>query len=183
MIKTRKDLKEYIAADFKAFKFKHPFLAKFTYSENGAMFRYLKTLRYLEFYTNKKQYPWDKIIRAFLFLKWRRMNIRYQLYIEPNIMGKGCALVHHGFRRIGSLKSIGDNCTILPMVLIGKKAPNVETSHAIIGDNCYIGAGALIMNPVCIGDNVTIGAGAVVTKDIPSNCIVAGNPAKIIAYK
>ena len=36
------------------------------------------------------------------------------------------------------------------------------------------------MGPVRIGNNVTIGAGSVVTKDIPDNCIVAGNPAKVI---
>lgn len=52
-----------------------------------------------------------------------------------------------------------------------------------IGDNCYIGTGATILGPVRIGDNVTIGAGAVVTKDIPSNVVVAGNPAKIINVK
>lgn len=52
-----------------------------------------------------------------------------------------------------------------------------------IGDNCYIGTGATILGPVTIGDNVTIGAGAVVTKDIPSNVVVAGNPAKIIKVK
>lgn len=39
------------------------------------------------------------------------------------------------------------------------------------------------MNPVNIGNNVIIGAGAVVTKDIPDNAIVAGNPAKIIKYR
>ena len=49
-----------------------------------------------------------------------------------------------------------------------------------IGENCLIGIGAFIMPGVNIGDQVIVGAGAVVTKDVPSNCIVAGNPAKII---
>lgn len=49
-----------------------------------------------------------------------------------------------------------------------------------IGENCLIGIGAFIMPGVKIGDQVIVGAGAVVTKDVPSNCIVAGNPAKII---
>lgn len=183
MIRNKKDLKEYLEADFKAFGFKHPFLARFTYSENGTMFAYVKNLRYLEYYTNKPQKPWDKIFKAWHQLKWRRMNIKHQLYIVPNSCGKGLHLVHHGYRRIGSLKSIGENCTILPMVLIGKKNPETDTSQCTIGNNCYIGAGVLIMNPVTIGDNVTIGAGAVVTKDIPDNAIVAGNPAKIIKMK
>lgn len=49
-----------------------------------------------------------------------------------------------------------------------------------IGKRCFIGANAIIMCGVTIGDEVIVGAGAVVTKDVPSNCIVAGNPAKIL---
>jgi len=49
-----------------------------------------------------------------------------------------------------------------------------------VGKNCFIGARAIILPGVSIGDHVIIGAGSVVTKDIKSNCIVAGNPAKII---
>lgn len=49
-----------------------------------------------------------------------------------------------------------------------------------VGKRCFIGANAIIMCGVKIGDEVIVGSGAIVTKDIPSNCIVAGNPAKII---
>jgi len=49
--------------------------------------------------------------------------------------------------------------------------------ETIIGNNVRIGSNATIL-PVNIGDNVIIGAGAVVTKDIPANTIVKGNPAK-----
>lgn len=49
-----------------------------------------------------------------------------------------------------------------------------------IGKRCFIGVNAIIMPGVTIGDEVIVGAGSVVTKDVPSNCIVAGNPAKII---
>lgn len=50
-----------------------------------------------------------------------------------------------------------------------------------IGNNVFIGYGAIILKNVKIGDNAIIGAGAVVTKDVPPNTIVAGNPAKIIS--
>lgn len=53
-------------------------------------------------------------------------------------------------------------------------------SNTYIGKKCFIGARAIIMCGVTIGDEVVIGSGAIVTKDVPSNCIVAGNPAKII---
>lgn len=180
MIKTKSDLNEYLKADYDAIGFKHPFLSRFTYSEKDAMFAYVKNLRMLEYYTNKKQYLWNSILKKWYYLKWRRMNQKHQIFILPNCVGKGLHLVHRGYRRIDSIKSIGDNCTILPMVLIGKKTPDSDVSGAIIGDNCYIGAGAIIMNPVKIGNNVIIGAGSVVTKDIPNNCVVAGNPARVI---
>jgi len=49
-----------------------------------------------------------------------------------------------------------------------------------IGKRCFIAVGATILPGVKIGDEVIVGAGAVVTKNIPSNVIVAGNPARII---
>ena len=49
-----------------------------------------------------------------------------------------------------------------------------------IGRRCFIGANAIIMCGVTIGDEVIVGSGAIVTKDVPPNCIVVGNPAKII---
>ena len=52
--------------------------------------------------------------------------------------------------------------------------------NTCIGKRCFIGARAMIMCGVNIGDEVIVGAGAIVTKDVPSNCIVAGNPARII---
>lgn len=50
-----------------------------------------------------------------------------------------------------------------------------------IGDNCFIGVGAIILMGTTIGDNVIVGAGSVVSGgSFPSNCVVAGNPAKVI---
>ena len=52
--------------------------------------------------------------------------------------------------------------------------------ETIIGDNVRIGSNAVLL-PVNVGNNVVIGAGSVVTKDIPDNCTVCGNPAKILS--
>lgn len=55
-----------------------------------------------------------------------------------------------------------------------------QTAPVIIGDNVWIGGGAIILPGVMIGDNVVIGAGSVVTKDIPSNVVAVGNPCKVV---
>ena len=49
-----------------------------------------------------------------------------------------------------------------------------------IGDNVWIGGGAIIFPGVNIGDNSVIGAGSIVVRDVLSNVVVAGNPAKVI---
>ncbi len=51
-----------------------------------------------------------------------------------------------------------------------------------IGDNVKVGCGAIVIGGITIGDGAIIGAGAVVTKDVPANAIVAGNPARILKY-
>jgi acetyltransferase-like isoleucine patch superfamily enzyme len=53
-------------------------------------------------------------------------------------------------------------------------------AKTVIGTHCFIGCGSLILPNITIGNHVIVAAGSVVTKDVPSNCIVAGNPAKII---
>lgn len=61
------------------------------------------------------------------------------------------------------------------------RASGLESGKPItIGDDVWIGGHAVINPGVTIGDNVVIGSGAVVTKDVPSNVFVGGNPAKII---
>lgn len=52
--------------------------------------------------------------------------------------------------------------------------------EVVIGKNVWIGDKGVILSGVCIGDNVIIGANSVVTKDVPSNCVVAGCPARIV---
>lgn len=57
---------------------------------------------------------------------------------------------------------------------------NPWVTDTFIGINCFIGVGATILPGVRIGDEVIIGASSVVTKDIPSNTVAVGNPAKVI---
>jgi len=80
---------------------------------------------------------------------------------------------------------IGKNCTIYQNVTIGagKYCEKTDSYVPTIGNNVVIYANAVVVNGITIGDNVTIGAGAVVLNDVESNCVVAGNPAKVIKRK
>lgn len=182
MIKTKQDLKKYIKADYARQNMKHPFWARLTFGEHALTRAYLETLRKLEYHKNNCGSLIHKILYGIYFLKYRKMSNRTGIYIFPNTVDFGLLLPHPGFIRVDSFVKIGKNCTILPMVLFGKKNPGLQGS-IIVGDNCYVSTGVTILGPVTIGNNVTIGAGAVVTKDIPDNAVVGGVPAKIIKMK
>ncbi|MGF1471402.1 MAG: sugar O-acetyltransferase [Rubrobacteraceae bacterium] len=51
-----------------------------------------------------------------------------------------------------------------------------------IGNNAWIGGGAIVLAGVTVGENAIVGAGAVVTKDVPPNTLAAGNPARVIRH-
>ena len=66
-------------------------------------------------------------------------------------------------------------------VLTNKYGEFLPSSGKVkIGNNVYIGADAIVLPGVTIGDNVVVASGAVVTKDVPDNVVVGGNPARII---
>ncbi|KAJ1992319.1 hypothetical protein H4R33_001048 [Dimargaris cristalligena] len=86
--------------------------------------------------------------------------------------------------------TFGDNVMLGPHVQIytaGHPVDPVERSTLVefakpivIGSDVWIGGGAIILPGVTIGDGVTVAGGSVVTKDVPSNVVVAGNPARVI---
>ena len=80
------------------------------------------------------------------------------------------------------------------MLLVGKhniqlgstsmnKLAEVMQKAISIGNDVWIGARSIVLTGVTIGDGVVVGAGSIVTKSVPSNTIVAGNPAKMIGMR
>lgn len=107
-----------------------------------------------------------------------------------NIIGEGCNIMQNTVLTnditvnrgvlINQMTSIGHD------VIIGEFSeicPNVSISgNCKIGNNVFIGTGAIVLPTITVGNNVIIGAGAVVSKDLPDNCVAVGIPAKIIKF-
>lgn len=146
--------------------------------------RFTILMRLLEYLQNRKT---TRLIRLPMLFWYRRLSVRLGFSIAPGIFGPGVAIVHCGLLVIDPTTRIGRNCRIHQGVNIGGAAQFVDAAdmHKYsprIGDNVYIGPGAKLYGPIVIGDNCVIGANAVVTRSFPDpGMTLAGVPAKIIA--
>lgn len=128
-----------------------------------------------------------------LFNIYKKLFWSCEKYARSNgvKIGKDCMIATKKFGSEPYLIEIGDHVQITTNVqfanhgagwVLRPKFPDFDFfGKIVIGNNVYIGNNAIILAGVTIGNNVIVGAGAVVTKSVPDNAIIGGNPAKIIS--
>lgn len=114
-----------------------------------------------------------------------RCDYGYNIYIGDNFYSNyNLIILDIAPVRIGNNVMIAPNVGIYtaghPVHPVARKSGYEYGAPITIGNDVWIGAHTVINPGVTIGDNSVIGAGSVVTKDIPANCIAAGNPCKVI---
>lgn len=123
----------------------------------------------------RAKHKWVKDLLTFFCNRWAH---RHGGYIGNGAEIAGIPSLPHGLHGIyiSRYAHIGLNCRIYQNVTVGetgRRAPR-------IGDNCLIGAGAVVVGDIQIGDFVRIGAGAVVSFDVPDHCTVVAQPPRVI---
>jgi len=149
-------------------------------SDQKYIWKYIKCLRYSEYYLQKKGII-NKFKKIIYLYRLRRLSYKTGFQIPPFTCSEGLTIWHYGAIIINGAARIGKNAVLNPGIVIGHKTPN--TPSPIISDNVFIGAGVKIIGSIKIGNNVTIAPNAVVVSDVRDNCIVGGVPAQIIKEK
>lgn len=102
------------------------------------------------------------------FQDCNRITIGKNALIGPNVQ------IYTAFHPTNAADRLGVPCAGGFAFAVGYTAP------VTIGDNVWIGGGAILLPGITVGDNVVIGAGSVVTRDLPSNTVAAGNPCRVL---
>lgn len=113
----------------------------------------------------------------------RRNGYRYGFSIPTNVFGPGLRIFHPGPIVVSSAATVGERCSIHNGVVIGHHIGRTSAGGPgrmvpVIGDNVFIGPGAKVFGRITIGDDCMIGANAVVTHDVEAGSLVHGVPAR-----
>jgi serine O-acetyltransferase len=162
--KIKADLQRYIPGPYSFFTLFRGFRSQ--------GFRYMFFRRLLD-NTNRKSLPW------FLFkLFLRHYTYKFGFQIGGSI-GKGFYIGHFGTIVVNPDTVIGTNCNIAHNVTIGVTRRGSRAGVPVIGNDVWIGTGAVIVGKISIGNNVLIAPLTYVNFDVPDNSIVFGNPGVI----
>lgn len=97
-----------------------------------------------------------------------------------------CVILDCGKTKIGSNVYFGPNVNLYPAThplnAVHRGRDEEYAAPIVIGDNCWLGGGVIVLAGVTIGNGCVVGAGSVVTKDLPPNSLSFGNPARVFAH-
>ncbi len=176
MIKSIEDYKFYLAADklALAIKYKRPRFFQ------DYIWRFEQQLRKVEYLENCGRGPFDKILCEQAKFSLSRLSQKLMLMIPRNVFGPGLSIAHVGPIIVHPRSVIGENCRIDRCVSIG--SVHYPTDPPKIGNNVFIGPGAVIDGPIEIADGIAIGANSYVNESfIEPDITIAGCPAKKIS--
>ncbi len=147
------------------------------------VWKFQRLLRTLEYTLNCRRSALWRPYRSLLSLRFHRMSVQLGFTIPPNVFGPGLAIAHRGTIVVNSCARVGANCRLHVCVNIGSTAGTDEDAP-VIGDNVYIGPGAILYGPIRIADGAAIGANSVVTTSFKEPFItIAGAPARKIGER
>jgi len=147
-------------------------------------YRYLFIMRLCTFLAEDKRNGFRTILFRLFYEILRHYSIMLGISIPCYArIGGGLFIPHPINITINEEAVIGNNCNISQGVTIGQLNRGERKGCPVIGDNVFIGPGAVILGKIKIGNNAAIGANSVVTRDVPDNAVVVGVPARIISYK
>jgi len=143
------------------------------------VWKFQRLLRRLEYFCNCRHDLVGRLYTYFLKYRFQHQSIRLGFSIPVNVFGPGLAIVHYGTIVVSAQARVGKNCRIHPGVNIGASGGRPEAPQ--IGDNVYIGPGAIVFGDIRIGNNVAIGANATVNRSFEDDgVLIAGTPARVI---
>ncbi len=142
--------------------------------------KYLVYLRKAEFYYNcRDSNLLYRLCDIYYRYRLHNLGIKLGYSIPINVFREGLSLPHMGTIVVNSNAQIGKNCRMHVGVNIG--ASGGSSKAPILGDNVYIGPGAILFGDIVIADNVTIGANSTANKSCEKqNVVLAGSPAKVV---
>lgn len=146
--------------------------ASLPFGRTGGVFAFLQLLVFHKHFRNLFYYRIGrmKYLCTLLCPPYETFTIANNISIGEGMVPSHCFATIVNAEKIGKNFSVFQNCTI--GVSKGKRP--------IIGDDVTVFSNCVVVGGITIGNNVMIGAGSVVYKSIPDNCVVAGNPARII---
>lgn len=176
MITKKKELINILKYEKKAYisNFKDHIKKLFSSNEKIDIWRFQKHLRKAEYYFNTKKiifYP----MYAYHILKKNQLGKRLGIFICINTVEEGLTIYHSGEIVVSGLAKCGKNLKLHGNNCIGNKG--IDGNAPIIGDNCDVGFGAVIIGNITLGNDIKIGANAVVNKSFEHGILV-GVPAK-----